>query len=290
MVSAAGHVIVFGNEKGGSGKSTSAMHVAIALLQQGRTVGAIDLDSRQQSLARYIENRRGWVEANGLNLPVPDVRVVARSNLDSVAAAEREESTAFEAALNDLRARCDFVIVDSPGSDTFLARAGHAVADTLVTPLNDSFVDFDLFARVEPQTLKILGPSLYALSVWESRKRRAMSHRRTIDWVVVRNRVSTLDARNKRRVGAVLEDFSKRIGFRIGPGLSERVIYRELFPYGLTLLDMGTSEGKGMTLSQLAARQEVRELVASLQLPHMMRPVAPIELAEMAPPPIAAAS
>ncbi len=261
------HVIVFGNEKGGSGKSTTAVHVAVALMKQGFSVAALDLDSRQRSFARYIENREQWTARNDLRLGSPMVQVVGRSGQDRVTDAKRDEEDRFGEAL--LKARvADFVVIDSPGSDTHLARLGHAAADTLVTPLNDSFVDFDLLAKVDPDTLKILSPSLYSELVWESRKRRAMADRGTIDWVVMRNRVSNLDARNKRRVWAVLEDLSRRIGFRVGPGLSERVVYRELFPYGLTLLDLGgTDAGVKLTMSHVAARQEVRDLVVSLDLP-----------------------
>ncbi len=261
------HVIVFGNEKGGSGKSTTAVHVAVALMKQGFSVAALDLDSRQRSFARYIENREQWTARNDLRLGSPMVQVVGRSGHDRVTDAKRDEEDRFGEAL--LKARvADFVVIDSPGSDTHLARLGHAAADTLVTPLNDSFVDFDLLAKVDPDTLKILSPSLYSELVWESRKRRAMADRGTIDWVVMRNRVSNLDARNKRRVWSVLEDLSRRIGFRVGPGLSERVVYRELFPYGLTLLDLGGADaGVKLTMSHVAARQEVRDLVVSLDLP-----------------------
>lgn len=260
------HVVVFGNEKGGSGKSTAAMHVAVALMQQGFRVGAIDLDSRQKSLARYIENRQEWCRRNNLKLASPEVRVIARSVRPIVADAQTEEREHFTEALTHLRTTCDVVILDAPGSDTYLSRLGHQLADTLVTPMNDSFVDFDLFATIDPETFRVLSPSLYAELVWESRKRRAMSDRATIDWVVMRNRVASLDAKNKRRVGEVLDALSKRIGFRLAPGLSERVVFRELFPFGLTLLDLG-GEGQKLTMSHLAARQEVRDLVAAINLP-----------------------
>ena len=49
------YVIVVGNEKGGSGKTTLAMHVAIALLKAGQSVGIVDLDSNQHGLTRYVE-------------------------------------------------------------------------------------------------------------------------------------------------------------------------------------------------------------------------------------------
>lgn len=261
------HVIVLGNEKGGSGKSTTAMHIIVALLKLGKRVGAIDLDGRQRSLTRYLENRADWCEKRGIELEFPKSYVIERSKQDARQFAEEEEKDLFNSVMEELR-NFDFVVIDSPGSDTHLSRLGHAIADTLVTPMNDSFVDFDLLAEVNPETLEVMSPSLYAELVWDSRKNRALTDRASIDWVVMRNRISSLDARNKRRVGEVLEALSPRIGFRIAPGFGERVVFRELFPMGQTLLDLGQANSEiKMSMSHLAARQEVRDLLVSLQLP-----------------------
>lgn len=262
------HVITLGNEKGGSGKSTTAMHLVVALLRMNRSVGAIDLDGRQKTMARYIENREEWSSARGIKLPMPRLHAIER-NLDpdrrKAADADREE---FERILAPLKAAVDFVVIDSPGSDTYLSRLGHAVADTLITPMNDSFVDFDLLAKIDPDTLKVLEPSLYSEMVWESRKLRMQTSRASIDWVVMRNRISSLDARNKRRVGQVLDSLATRIGFRVAPGFGERVIFRELFPMGLTLFDITDPENDiKLTMSHVAARQEVRDLLVTLKLP-----------------------
>lgn len=262
------HVIVLGNEKGGTGKSTTAMHVTVALLRMGRRVGAIDLDTRQRSLARYVENRRSYADRTGSELPFPEVVTLSRSTLDSRAEAEAEERENFESTLARLRAENDFVVIDSPGSDSFLARLGHAAANTLITPLNDSFVDFDLLAHVDPESYDIQCPSHYAEMVWDSRKRRALRRFAPIDWVVIRNRLTTLDTHNKRRLADILDSLAGRIGFRVAPGFGERVIYRELFPLGLTLLDLCESNtGHKLTMSHVAARQEMRSLVSSLKLP-----------------------
>ncbi len=269
------HVITLGNEKGGSGKSTTAMHLVVALLRMNRTVGCMDLDSRQRTLSRYVENREDWCTSRGIRLPMPRLHVIDRSLHQDRRQATEEDRMNFERVLTALRAACDYVVIDSPGTDTYLSRLGHAVADTLITPMNDSFVDFDLLARIDPDTLKVLGPSLYSEMVWESRKIRMQTARSSIDWVVMRNRVSQLDARNKRRVGQVLESLSTRIGFRLAPGFCERVIYREMFPMGLTLLDLNEPKADvKMTMSHVAARQEVRELLTALKLPGMERAVA----------------
>lgn len=262
------HIIVVGNEKGGSGKSTSAFHVIVSLLTEGARVGSIDVDSRQATLTRYVENRRQFTEAKALNLPMPRHHRVPRSQADTVAAQQQEETDLFLQSLTDLAATHDFVVVDCPGSDSHLARLGHSYADTLVTPINDSFVDLDLLARVDPDTFKVIKLSHYSELVWEARKMKALRSRGSIDWVVMRNRMSNLDAHNKRRMHDALVELEKRVGFRHLPGLSERVIYRELFPMGLTLLDL-TEEGleRGMTMSHVAARQELRHVMEGLKLP-----------------------
>ena len=259
------HVIVLGNEKGGSGKSTTTMHVIVALLREGWEVGCLDLDARQGTLSRYIENRNA--AAAELDLPMPTHRRLQRSVADSALKARAEEADRFAAVLADL-ADNDFVVIDTPGSDSHLSRLGHARADTLVTPLNDSLLDLDLLARFDAEGRKILGPSIYSEMVWEQKKARAIADGGSIDWIVMRNRLSHLDARNKRRIGKLLDELSKRIGFRLAPGFSERVIFRELFARGLTLFDLrqkGT--GVALTMSHLAARQEVRGLLDAIGLP-----------------------
>jgi chromosome partitioning protein len=248
------HVIVLGNEKGGSGKSTTAMHVVVSLLKLGKRVGAIDLDSRQRSLTRYLENRSDWCERNGAELLFPKSYVIERSRKDAVQLAESEERDVFKTVMDELQ-DYDFVVIDSPGSDTHLSRLGHSIADTLITPLNDSFVDFDLLAEVNPETLEVMGPSLYSELVWDSRKNRALQERASIE-------------RNKRRVNEVLKSLAPRIGFRIAPGFGERVIFRELFPTGQTLMDLTGQSGEfKLSMSHVAARQEVRDLILTLQLP-----------------------
>jgi len=268
------YMIVLGNEKGGSGKSTTAMHLVIALLREGFRVGTIDLDARQKSLTRYIENRRAFCKKKDLALPMPVETVVARSEHRTSDEAEADEKARFEAVYMKLAPEVDVIVVDCPGSDTFLSRLAHTAADTLVTPVNDSFVDLDLLARVNAETHRVDGPSLYAEMVWKARQRRSVADGGKIDWVVLRNRVGSLHAKNKTRVDAVLNELTKRIGIRHIPGLGERVVYRELFLRGLTLMDLkesGGLDGKGLSMSHVAARQEVRKLVDALKLPFRQR-------------------
>ena len=263
-----GHVIVLGNEKGGSGKSTTAMHIIVSLLGEGARVASLDLDSRQASLSRYIENRQAYAREKSVALALPDHHLVERSKQAVIEAQAAEERERVLGLLADLKASHDFIVIDCPGADSFLSRAAHSRADTLVTPLNDSFVDLDLLGRVDGDTNAVIRPSLYSEMVWESRKRRAMDERAVIDWVVMRNRTSSLDAHNKRRVLEALTQLEKRINFRQLDGLGERVIYRELFLKGLTLLDFGDGQiPEGMTMSHVAARQELRRLIEGLNLP-----------------------
>lgn len=262
------HIVVLGNEKGGSGKSTTAMHITIACLKMGLRVGVIDLDGRQRTLARYLENRVEFGERHGLNLSVPHFAALTPIDPQSGGNIEEKEAILLDKAVAELGHDKDILVVDCPGSNTNFGRLGHLLADTLVTPINDSFVDFDLLAKVDPDTLKIKRPSFYSEMVWNSRQQRAKAGGTPIDWVVMRNRLSHLNARNKERVDRAVRDLSRRVGFRYVDGLSERVIYREMFVNGLTLLDLRESSPTGgLTMSHVAARQELRDLMIGLKLP-----------------------
>jgi len=259
------YIIAFGNEKGGSGKSTTAMHVFVALARRGLRVGALDLDLRQKSFFRYIDNRENWCKRKGVELILPE-RIAIEASADP----DREKSWAiegerFNGAIDKLSETCDVILIDCPGAHSNLSRLGHSRADTLVTPMNDSFIDFDLLARIDPKTFTISGPSVYAEMVWETRKLRAQIGMGSTDWVVVRNRMPIEDAANKRRVGEMLQQLSDRIGFRVAQGLSERPIFREMFLSGLTLMDLRDA-GDQLDMSKIAARQEVRDLMRTLDI------------------------
>ncbi|MDX2095575.1 MAG: division plane positioning ATPase MipZ [Alphaproteobacteria bacterium] len=265
---ARGHILVIGNEKGGSGKTTTSMHLIVSLLRLGFKVGSMDIDARQRSLSRYIENRKSTMEAESTTLPLPAHVVINRSPFATTAEAEADERERFTRALARLLANCDFVVIDSPGSDTYLSRLAHSYADTVITPVNDSFVDLDVLASVDGISMKIVKPSIYSEMLWEQKLQRAKRDGGTIDWVVMRNRLSNIDARNKRMITKVMEDLTRRLGFRVAPGFSERVIFRELFLLGLTVLDVvETNKAGTLSMSHLAARQEVRDLLKSLRIP-----------------------
>ena len=263
------HIIVLGNEKGGSGKTTTGMHIIIALMRLGFSVGSMDLDARQRSLSRYIENRKATMAKESATLPMPSHVIIGKSPFNTAEEAEADERDRFTRALARLLVTCDFVVIDSPGNDTYLARLAHSCADTVITPVNDSFVDVDVLAAVNGMSLKVERPSIYSEMLWEQKMQRAKRDGGSIDWLVMRNRLSNIDARNKRMITKVMEELHRRLGFRLAPGFSERVIFRELFLLGLTVLDVVETSKGGNTLSMshLAARQEVRDLLLALRIP-----------------------
>jgi chromosome partitioning protein len=262
------NVIVLGNEKGGSGKSTTAIHIIIGLMRDGYRLGALDLDARQGTLAGTLAARQHFIESKGIALPMPVFASVHRSTLDHRLEAEAQERERFDAAFAEVSENSDIIVIDCPGADTYLSRYGHAHADTLITPINDSFVDFSMLAKVDPDNHDIVKPSIYSEMVWEARKNRFSADHGRIDWIVMRNRLAASEARNKRDVGSTLESLAKRIGFRTLKGFGERVIFRELYLQGLTLMDVREANiGIAMGMSHVAARAEVRALLSTIKKP-----------------------
>ncbi len=261
----AAQVIVVGNEKGGAGKSTLAIHIVVGMLHAGHRVAILDLDLRQRSMAHFFSNRAAWTAANGHVLPMPVEPDIGDGKALAKAPSE-EQLDRFETAFAEVQ-DCDVIVIDTPGGDTALSSAAHARADLIVTPMNDSFVDFDLLGQVDPVTLDLLKPSIYSESVWEARKQRAIKEGRhaAIDWLVVTNRLAVAEARNRRRLEEKMLKLAKRVGFRVGPGLRDRVIYRELFPFGLTVADLSADiRPVAVSLAHVAARQEMRNLMQAM--------------------------
>lgn len=273
------HVIVVGNEKGGSGKSTTAFHLGVYLMYQGFRVASIDVDSRQQTLTQYVRNRRNWAKAHDLKLPHAAHYHLPISRSDSIKENQRLEFDLFRQAIIEVEGEADFLIVDTPGFDTHLTRLAHSLADTLVTPLNDSIIDLDVMAHLDPVTGDPREMSHYARLVQRARTERLSIDGRTIDWILVRNRISMLPSRAAKVVQSAIEKIAVRLGCRVAEGIAERVIFRSLFPTGMTVFDPldETLIGGMPSMSHLSARQEYRNLVEALKLPVSERARARIE-------------
>lgn len=267
--STSAHVIVLGNEKGGSGKSTIALHLAIGLMQLGFRVAVADFDERQRSLHRYLENRKAYAADKDVALPSP--YIYEPPDAATVGGTEARLARIDE-ELRTLRPEVDFMILDTPGAATPVAGLAHRLADTLITPVNDSLIDLDVLARLNVGPSDAQRPSEYSLMVLEEQQRRNDAQAGPIDWIVLRDRIAPLTSGNNERVGQVLEALAPMLGFRLGPGFSERVIYRELFLMGATVLDpIDIVAGIRPTVSHVAARIEVRQLLEALKLPEVTR-------------------
>jgi chromosome partitioning protein len=264
-------VVVVGNEKGGSGKSTVAMHVAIALIKSGQPVATVDLDTRQRSLTRLVENRRAWARHVGRDLDMPEHFCFGKLDYPT-AVEEAAGCKALEETVETLAGRYGVVVIDTPGHDDYLSRVAHSLADTLITPLNDSFVDLDVLGTVHPETFRVTGTSHYAQMVEEARGRRRLQYQGVTDWIVLRNRLSVLGSRNKRLVGEGLGELSHRLNFRCVDGLAERVIFREFYPRGLTAVDdiNEITLGTRPTMSHVSARLEMLNLLTTIGLGNAM--------------------
>lgn len=258
-------VVVVGNEKGGTGKSTTALHLAVAALYRGCRVGTLDLDSRQATLSRYLENRQRY-SSTAHPIPLPHSLRIDDPDGADASALEASARRSIEAALAQLAA-CDVVFVDTPGSPTVLSRIGHEFANILVTPVNDSLLDIDVLAEIDPISRKIIAPCHYCRMAWEHGNQRIIDGLPPIDWVVIRNRLPHIHSRNREDIDQILTKLAHRIGFRLAPGLGERVVFRELFLNGLTVLDLPTvAENSALSATQQSAGLEVAALLDALNI------------------------
>ncbi len=255
-------VIVFGNQKGGTGKSTLAMHLTVSLLHQGYKVATIDVDAKQGTFTRYIENRIKTSQSDP-KIKYPTHRSIFESFSDSVRVKHKENFLKFSELINSLK-DFDFIVIDTPGSETDLSKIAHSFADVIITPLNESFIDLDLIIKASP-VKSGLNTGSYAEMVWEQKKARAQRDKNSVDWIILLNRMSSVESRNKKELEKILILLSKRLGFRFIKGFKERIIFKELFLSGLTLLD-GNTTRTGLNLSHIAARQELKNLLKELNV------------------------
>ena len=260
------YVIVVGNEKGGSGKSTLSIHLAIAYLYAGYKVATIDLDGRQGTLTHYIENRIRYANDNHIKLPMPEHLVVTPSQFSNKRSSAEDEEQ-LDAEIQDLKKEYDIIIIDTPGTFSHLSNAGHKNADILITPVNDSLVDIDVIANIDPYTKKIISESQYTNNIRDIQKKRKELGKQDLRWIVLRNRISHIDAKNKREIDAILKLLQTKIGFTYISGIGERVVYREMFLKGLTILDLMEIGKDEISLSHIAAKNELLTVLNTINIP-----------------------
>jgi chromosome partitioning protein len=280
------HVVVVGNQKGGSGKSTFAMHIIVALLKAGKRVASFDLDLNQQTLTRYLGNRHEWDRKHEQKLELPDhfpvteevhgptlrrfisrlKRIGRAHNDDFIGSSALSHSADLRRFISQLKKigrahKHDFIVIDTPGGVQHLSLIAHGMADTLITPINDSLVDLDVLVMMEQSDLEPQ-PSAYAKAVWRALDARRKVSGRTADWIVVRNRLESVESSNQHQITQVLDVIQRTVGFRIARGLLERPVYREFFAAGLTVLD----PIEGFESATVPACLEVQRLIREIGL------------------------
>ncbi|PTD24802.1 hypothetical protein CV103_07085 [Sphingomonas fennica] len=244
-------VIVLANEKGGVGKSTIAFHLCVALADAGVSVAAVDLDRRQQTLSRALLNREATARRLGVGLPLPKQQVL-----------QVQSGSMLCQEINRVAWNADVVVVDAAGYDSPIARRAIAIADTVVTPVNSSFIDLDLLGRFHPVSLDVVETGCFATALNEIRDARSRNGLPGIDWVVVQNRTRKGASQNQERIETALEKLALQAGFRLGSGLAERMAYRELLHLGLTHLDIRRIPD--FARARVEANREILALVADL--------------------------
>jgi len=258
-------LIVVGNEKGGTGKTTITVHLTVALLYLGFKVASIDTDTRQASLTKYLENRTNTTKEDKLKIPNPKHYRITPSKRQLANEIISDECDQITALLSKEHPSSDFIVVDTPGVNNHLSRLAHSFADIIITPINDSFVDMNVLAEVDAETFSIIKPGIYSQMIWEQKINKVKRDGYPMDWIVMRNRLYSLNSNNKRNIDTVIEALAERVGCKIASGFGERVIFKELFLKGLTLLDLKNKKTRiPLTTSHLAARQELIGLLQTV--------------------------
>jgi chromosome partitioning protein len=280
------HVVVIGNQKGGSGKPTFAMHIIVALLKAGKRVACCDLDLSQQTLTRYLGNRHEWDRKHEQKLELPDhypvteevhdailrrfisrLKKIGRPHKDDfIGSSALSHSADLRQFISQLKKigrahKHDFIVIDTPGGVQHLSLIAHGMADTLITPINDSLVDLDVLVAMEQSDLAPQ-PSVYAKMVWRALEARRKITGRASNWIVVRNRLESAESSNQRQITQALDVIQGTLGCRIASGLLERPVYREFFAAGLTVLD----PIEGFESAAAPARRGVQNLIREIGL------------------------
>lgn len=139
--------ILIGGQKGGVGKTTNAVELAIMRKREGRDVVLVDTDS-QQNAVKWAK-RRADIEGIDVRVPVFHFADRGRSLAD---------------AIRDLQSRCQDIVIDVAGFKSEEFMSALTVADRLISPIRSSQFDLDTMAEVDNfvGTMRIANPMLDA--------------------------------------------------------------------------------------------------------------------------------
>jgi chromosome partitioning protein len=273
------------------------MHIIVALLKAGKRVASFDLDLNQLTLTRFLGNRHEWAREHAQKLELPDHysvteevpygrawshaadlrqfilkksgRVHKDGFIDSGALCRAADLRQFISQLKKIGGaqKHEFIVIDTPGSVQHLSLIAHGIADTLITPINDSLVDLDELVAIERTDLEPQ-PSVYAKTVRRALEARCKVSGCATDWIVVRNRLEPVESSNQRQVSKALDVIRVTLGFRLARGLLDRPVYREFFAAGLTVFDLveGFKSTAETNWPILLARLEVENLIREIGL------------------------
>jgi chromosome partitioning protein len=162
------HRIVMTSSKGGTGKTTTALNLSVALAERGRNTIVVDLDP-QGAIGLFLAKEDAeWgglaeVMIAGaspsevlLSTSLPTLRILPRGRIDPVDTCEYElqlhRGDALSRTLDAIEDEVDFVVIDTPSGLGPVTRAALAVSRFALVPMQAEPVAF----RTMSQTLRVI--------------------------------------------------------------------------------------------------------------------------------------